>query len=222
MQRGKFIVIEGGDGSGKTTQAALLLDALKKQGVAATRIKFPRKELFFGAFVYDCLDGKYGDFLALDPHFAALPYALDQSTAKAHLVEMLERGHVIADRYSPSNLAHQAAKLSGENDQRALIDYVEKVTYDELGALRPDLVVYLDVPADISSQLSSAQGKYDQHEADRSYQKRVREVYRMLARERDDWRMIDCAKNGQLRSKEEIHENIFLTIDHIFSINIDK
>jgi dTMP kinase len=204
----KFIVIEGGDGSGKTTQVGLLVAALTEQSVVIETIKFPRKEQFFGKFVYECLDGAHGDFLALDPHFGALPYALDQSRAREEIEQALLREHLIADRYAPSNLAHQAAKLEDEKVRREAIAFIEQMTYEELGAPMPDLTIYLDVPAKISAELQKRENKSDQHEANLAYQARVREVYRMLARERDDWRQIECAPGGILRPREDIQKEV--------------
>lgn len=203
----QFIVLEGGDGSGKTTQAKLLSEALAKSGPVSA-FKFPRKDAFFGSLVYECLSGEHGDFLALSPYIASLPYAIDQARARPQLEEALECGHVICDRYAPSNMAHQAAKVPAE-EWANIVKFIETATYDELGALRPDLIIYLDVPVEISMKLLAEKGiKKDQHEDDLPYQRAVREVYRELARERLDWRYVDCMHEGKLRSPEENHNMI--------------
>ncbi len=83
-QKNRFIVLEGGDGSGKTTQTKLLVDAMAKSGPVQA-FKFPCKDAFFGALIYECLSGEHGDFLALSPYLASLPYAIDQARARSQL-----------------------------------------------------------------------------------------------------------------------------------------
>ena len=205
---GKFIVIEGGDGSGKTTQVALLVDALKKEGVPVAHMKFPRKETFYGSYIYECLDGKHGDFVHMDPYFAALPYMLDQVGAKEDIKQALAKGHLICDRYVPSNLAHQAAKFKSAEEEREFIEFIESRTYDEFHAVRPDLVVFLDVPMSASTRLMQESQKNDALEADLPYQESVRNIYRQLTAERPHWRRVDCATGGTLRSKASIHQEI--------------
>ena len=92
------------------------------------------------------------------------------------------------------------------------------MTYAELGAIPPDQTLYLDVPAEISARLLTKEGKNDQHEANIAYQESVREMYRMLARERSDWRHVDCAPDGVLRSPESIHKEIWGMLKPILSI----
>ena len=208
---GTFIVFEGGDGVGKSIQAALLAEALAANG-AVTSFKFPRKETAFGALVYECLDGYHGDFLELSPYLASLPYAIDQAIARRDLEVALSKGHVVCDRYVGSNLAFQAAKCSGSM-RRKVIEFIEHTTHDDLGALRPDLVIYLDVPADVSSGLVGA--KKDQHEEDLRYQEVVRGTYRMLAQERPEWRTIQCMKGSALRSPQDIRQEIFELVQEI-------
>lgn len=206
--RGKFIVLEGGDGAGKTTQAKLLAEALVKEGPVSA-FKFPRKETPFGALVYEYLEGHHGDFLGLSPYLASLPYAIDQATAREELERALAAGHVVCDRYVESNLAFQAAKCSGSL-RKGVIDFIERTTYEDLGALCPDLTICLEVPAEISAVLLGR--RKDQYEDDMRYQKQVRGIYRTLARERKKWRVIDCMKHGALRTREDIHAEIFALV----------
>ncbi len=120
---------------------------------------------------------------------------------------------MICDRYAPSNIAYQAAKVAPE-ERAKVVQFIESVTYDELGALRPDLVIYLDVPAEISMELLAKKGiKKDQHEDDLSYQQAVREVYRELAHGRPDWQYVDCTNEGRLCSPEENHKIILNLVE---------
>ncbi len=217
---GKLIVLEGGDGSGKATQARLLVKALQEYGPAAF-FEFPRyKQSAFGALIGRCLAGEFGDFLKLSPYLSSLPYILDRARAKYLLLESLKEGHVICDRYTPSNIAYQAAKLPSR-ERQAFIDFLEKGEYGELGLPMPDLVLYLHVPAKISSQLVTKKSKRsylkragakDQHEADLDYQETVAALYLQLAKKRGNWQIIDCLDNGRLLPREDIHLKVMRTV----------
>jgi dTMP kinase len=208
MEKGKLIVLEGGDGAGKTTQARLLVEALEKE-TPVTAMKFPRKGSAFGALVYECLDGHHGDFLELSPYLASLPYIIDQATARKEIEQALTQGHVICDRYVPSNLAFQAAKASGQA-RKNVTAFIEKTTYDELNAVRPDIVIYLDVPPRISDGLVGS--AKDQHEKDMQYQEVVHGIYQTLTEERDKWYRIDCIVRGTLRTRDDIHQEVFAVV----------
>ena len=218
MERGVFIDIEGIDGSVKTTQAELLSLALRRRGQRVKAIKFPRyRASVFGAFVADCLAGVHGDFLKLDPHFAAVAYLCDQAAAAPEILEALEGGEsVVADRYAPSNLAHQAAKLAPDG-RSAFISFLERGLHEELRAPRPDIVVCLDMPVGIAVSLLERKGARahlgnrairDAHEADEPYLAEVRQVYRTLAAERHEWYTIECSKGLAPLAPELVHGRI--------------
>jgi len=198
----KFIVIEGGDGAGKGTQAKLLVDRLSKE-TKVTFFDFPQYEkTLAGKLVGRYLKGEFGDPLLLSPYIASLPYALDRVAARDELNKALEEGVVICNRYIPSNIGHQAME------------------YGELKLPKPTLVIYLYVPVEISSSLvekkdarayiggESAKGAKDGHEKDMEYQQKVVNVYTKMSKERSDWKLIDCVKDGRLLSIEEIHDKI--------------
>ncbi|MDP3726149.1 MAG: hypothetical protein Q8R36_03040 [bacterium] len=206
-ERNKLIAIEAGDGSGKTVQTELLVKALREHGVV-TRFDFPRYETFTGKFIRECLIGVHGDFLHLPPHFAALPYMIDRVNAREELYMALSRGRVVCNRYVPSNIAHQSAKVSFA-DQGAVIAFIEKMEYETLLMPRPDIVIYLYVPVRIAATLIRGDGGVrDQHEQDLAYQERVGTVYRLLSEERKDWVIIECMKDEKLMSPEEIHKKV--------------
>ena len=149
-----------------------------------------------------------------------MPYILDRARAKYLLLESLKEGHVICDRYTPSNIAYQAAKLPSR-ERQAFIDFLEKGEYGELGLPMPDLVLYLHVPAKISSQLVTKKSKRsylkragakDQHEADLDYQETVAALYLQLAKKRGNWQIIDCLDNGRLLPREDIHLKVMRTV----------
>lgn len=221
--KGKLVVVEGADGSGKGTQVSLLIDALQKRGTKVTVFDFPQYETsLFGEIVGKALKGAFGDFKNMSPYLASLPFTLDRLSAKEAIVQALRKGVVICNRYTPSNVAYQAAKFAGK-EQKEFISFLEQAEYGELGLPRPDMVMYLYVPPAISyelvkqkearSYLSGKKGAQDQHESDRSYQDSVVKTYLKLAKQRVDWNVITCTKKGKLLSREEIHDMVMSTFD---------
>ena len=202
-----LVVIEGGDAAGKKTQTELLLQALEERGFRCSTFSFPRYNHFYGSLIRRSLNGEFGDFLSLNPYLASPLYTLDRVEAKKELRKALKHGPVICDRYTPSNLAFQGAKLSGI-DKDEFIMVTEQAEYGNLKLPRPSIVIYLKVPVEVSAQLSQSRANPDQHEADLDYQRRVVEVYQEMANAREDWVIVDCVREGKLRSPEEIHQDV--------------
>lgn len=215
----KFIVIEGGDGAGKGTQAKLLVEKLSKEAKVSF-FDFPQYEkTLAGKLVGRYLKGEFGDPLLLSPYIASVPYALDRVAAKEELNRALEEGIVICNRYTPSNIGHQASKLP-ENKREEFISWLEQLEYGELKIPKPTLVIYLYVPVEISSRLvdkkearayiggESTKGAKDGHEKDSEYQQKSIDVYTKMSKERSDWKLVSCVEDDRLLSIEEIHEKI--------------
>jgi dTMP kinase len=220
--RGILIDIEGGDGSGKTDQAKLLLERLQKNSVAAVLFDFPRyADSYTGKLTGEFLAGKHGDFMSVSPFLSALPYALDRAGAREQLEEALSSGKVIvSNRYTPSNLAHQSAKLPSA-EQPELVATIEHIEYDDLRLPRPDIVFYLSVPTDISSDLIGKKEKRDYlgeaggrdlAERNIAHQDRTRTAYLRLAADKG-WHVIECAPQKVMRSREEIHNDIWRIVE---------
>ena len=215
-QRGKFIVIEGGDSSGKHTQAELLLKHLQLRQLNIELLSFPKYDTPFGGLVAKYLRGEYGSLQDLPPEIPSLLYALDRYQVKEILKHGLESGKwFIADRYTQSNLGHQGAKLKGE-DRARFIAWVESM---ESRLPQPDLILYLHVPVALAQELMQTREhkKYldsdknqDIHELDTEYQTRVVETYLELAKSRDNWVVIDCVdkKDNKIKTIERIHREI--------------
>lgn len=206
---GKLIVIEGADSSGKATQTVLLLSRMREHG-SVMPFAFPRYDTPSGMFVRECLLGKFGNFLEESPYFSSLPYVLDFLNARDELLDALSRGHVLCDRYAPSNIAYQCAKLISRKEQRTFVSWLENRMYEVHKLPKPNAVVYLCVPASVSTRLIEERGeKKDQHEAHIDYQERVVGTYTELAAERPDWHVVECAPKGRLLSREAIHTKVW-------------
>ena len=214
-----LIDIEGADGSGKATQTKLLRERLEKEGHITSTFSFPRYyDSRPGKLIGELLAGKHGDFMTIPPYISALPYAMDRAAAKDALRDALAKGIVICDRYTSSNLAHQSAKLP-KDEQPALVEFIEGLEYEDLGIPRPDLVVYLSVPTDISSELITKKDeraytggeKRDQAERNIAHQDRTRNSYLRLAAEKN-WHIIECIREKELRPIEDIHEELYALI----------
>lgn len=220
---GKLFVIEGGDGAGKGTQAELTLAALKERG-EVTFFDFPQYESSTaGAIIGRALKGVFGDFRNLDPHLASMAYTVDRATAREKMRDALSRGHIICNRYTPSNAMYQGAKFDSPDEQDAFIKLLEKLEYEELGLPRPDLVIYLKVPYEVGQRLvkqkavrahlGSEQGIMDQHERDVAYMKAVIDLYGRTAEDRSDWRVIECVHDGEIRPIADINRQVLELID---------
>ncbi|TAL48754.1 hypothetical protein EPN83_03065 [Patescibacteria group bacterium] len=212
-RKGKLIVLEGTDGSGKATQSKLLLRALQRH-LPATLFEFPRyKRSEFGRLIRRSLSGEFGDFLRLSPYLSSLPYMLDRARALPLLLEALKEGHVICDRYTTSNIAYQAAKLK-PLEHRKFISFVENAEYHELGLPTPDVVLFLWVPPRVSRKLlakreHSRNVAPDQHELEYNFQRSVIKMYTYLAATNPNWRVVRCVDgHGRVLSRDTIHAKV--------------
>ncbi len=218
-----LVAIEGIDGAGKGTQAARLCDALEDAGRSCGLIRFPRyDETVFGRTIARYLNGEFGDLAAADPHLAALLYAGDRFESLPLLAaERAARDVVVFDRYVPSNLAHQAAKLPPA-ERPAFLAWLESVEYGVYRLPRPDLVVWLDIPVRTAQALIARKPsrrytdkRADLHEADPAYLEQTAEVYRQLAAGDPHWRVVPCCPRGELRSPESVHQEIVEIVDRL-------
>jgi len=203
--QGKLLAIEGCDGSGKHTQAVMLLNHLEKEGVKAVLVSFPRYETFFGGLVKKYLSGEFGSLQDVKPEFAALLYSLDRYSALPEIEASLEEGKiVVCDRYVASNIAHQAAKFSGK-EQEEFINWMQAV---EGRMPKPVATVFLDLPVETSVRLMQDRGRErDIHEANREYLEAARQVYAGLGG-KEAWLRVDCSAGSGIRPRDEIHAEV--------------
>lgn len=218
MEKGKLIVIEGTDASGKETQTKLLVDRLTREGIPCATMSFPRYDLPTGRIIGECYLGKtgdswFGDNANLVPaKVASLYYAADREFVSPELTELLKQGkHVILNRYVESNMAHQGGKLKGE-EQLELFNFINDLEYGLLKIPKPDSVFLLYMPYKVGMKLKkSMPGKADTHESNPEHLKNAEECYLNLAG-MFGWIGIDCAPDGtinSLRTKEDIAEEVY-------------
>ena len=219
--RGKFIVLEGIDGSGKRTQLDALAFALTRRAVDFLQISFPNYEGFFGKLAARFLNGEFGSLAAVDPHFSALLYAGDRLESKPAIEAALAAGKtVLADRYIGSNLAHQGARVPREKREEFLA-WLKQLEYGVYALPAEDLIIYLRVPVAEAHHLIGQKAardytklRRDLQEADLAHLEAAAQVYDDLARQ-GNWLTIECfdAGSGSLRPPAAIHEEILAAVE---------
>jgi dTMP kinase len=212
---GKLIVIEGTDGSGKSTQFRQLQQRLEQENREFKHLVFPRYSEPSSALIRMYLGGEFGSSPSdVNAYAASAFYAVDRfASYKQDWGQWYEQGGlVLSDRYTTSNAVHQASKEQGENQQKFL-KWLYEFEYDKLGLPRPDLIIYLDVPTDFTEKLlrgreAATNTSADIHEQDMSYLATCRETGRAAAKFYN-WTVINCVRDGAMRSIEDIHEEIY-------------
>ena len=211
---GKLIVIEGTAGSGKSTQFRLLTEAVEGLGYEFRKLVFPQYSEDSSALIRMYLGGQFGNSPAdVNAYAASAFYAVDRyASYKKVWGEWYEQGGlVLSDRYTTSNAVHQASK-EPEERRKEFLGWLYEFEYDRLGLPRPDLTIYLDVPTEYTEKLmrtrEAATGtSADIHEQDLTYLATCREMGRTAA-EYYGWTVIDCVRDGAMRSIEDIHQEI--------------
>ena len=216
-QKGKLIIIEGGDGSGKGTQAQLLVSFLKKKKILVKYFDFPQYyQTFHGQTVARYLRGEFGTLDNISPYLASLAYALDRLSAKEQMEDFLKRGGVIiANRYTPSNMAYQGARFSNEKEREKFFQWLYELEYKINKIPKENLVIYLYVPWEIGVELTAKKGdrqyllgKEDIHEKNIDFRKKVEQMYLHLSKTKKNWVVLNCVENGKILPKEVIHQKI--------------
>lgn len=217
--RGKIIVVEGTDCSGKETQTSLLVQRLRREGRKIERLSFPDYDTPTGKIVGGPYLGKEhigeGFFpegaANVDPKVAALYYAADRRYNKDKIIKLLDDGvDVVLDRYVESNMGHQGGKLFDKEDRLKLYQDLENLEYGFLELPRPDLTLFLYVPYKKVAELRSGRREpSDQHESNPIHIRNAEKAYLELA-ELHEYKKIDCVdKKGKLRDILEIQEDIY-------------
>lgn len=215
---GLFLVIEGGDGTGKSTQYAQLKARLEHEGYDVVDIHFPQYESESSYFVRQYLAGEYGDVDDVGPYTASLFYALDRYAAAPFIREALEQGKVVlCDRYVGSNMAHQGTKFVHAEERRGYFIWLDNLEFQTLRIPRPDLSLILDAPYDVVAERLQARtskgGQKDIHEANADHVRKSLEVYNDLCNLfPKDFTRIGSVRKQQVASVSDIAEKIWQTV----------
>ncbi len=211
---GRLIVLEGLDGSGKSTQLSLLPDGLKKSGIECKTVSFPDYQSSSSALVKMYLNGDFGKKPDdVNAYAASAFYTVDRfASYKSDWEDYYNNGGtVIAGRYTTSNAVHQTSKLP-ENEWTGFLDWLYDFEYNKISIPKPDKVIFLDMPVEVSQKLLSKRycgdnAKKDIHESDVSYLSKCRKAALFTA-EYSGWDIVPCAENGEARSIEDIASDV--------------
>lgn len=218
---GKLIVIEGLDGSGKATQTQRLYDRLQNMGININKISFPNYNSPSSGPIKMYLDGSMGTSPTDVNAFAASSfYAVDRYCSFKEIWEKCynDGAIILADRYATSNAIYQMAKLK-ESNWDSFLNWIEDYEYNKLQLPKPDMVIYLDVPPEVSQKLmtnryNGDENKKDIHESNVSYLKKCR-ISALYASKKLNWNIVGCAENNKLLGLEEIESKIFNIVKQI-------
>lgn len=219
MKKGKLIVFEGTDGSGKSTQFARLCRRLEAEARPFRRLVFPQYEEPSSALIRMYLGGEFGsDPDSVNPYAASAFYAVDRfaSWKKIWEPEYRAGGLILADRYTTSNAVHQAGKLEGA-PRRDYLAWLSDFEYNRMELPQPDLVLYLDLPTDRAVELlrqrqQETDTRGDIHETDVDYLARCRDAA-LEAAALYGWQVISCLDSvGTLREIDDIHQEVWQAV----------
>jgi len=221
IQSSRFYVVEGLDGSGKSTQIQLLLDHMSGKGLSCQYLHFPRTDdSIYGDLIARYLRGDLGPLESVHPYLVALIFAGDRLEAAGMIRDWLSQDQtVITDRYVISNIAFQCAKMKGDKEKAALKEWILRLEYEHHEIPRPDMSIFLDVPFRFTEKKLSntrqgedrdyLRGNTDIHEQDLELQKKVRQVYREVVDEDASVRIVDCSDEaGEMLTPGQIFEKL--------------
>lgn len=221
-----LVVLEGLDGAGKSTQVKKLKEYLQRRTGALEYIHFPRYDApVYGDLISRFLRGDFGSLETVHPQLVALLFAEDRHGAAPRMKEVLDAGGtVLLDRYVYSNIAYQCAKMPEGREAEELRDWIFNTEYGVFDLPRPDLNLFLDVPigfveASLSAHRDGSDREYlsghsDIHEADISFQKRVRSIYQAQAALDPQFIAVDCSDDrGMMLPADDIFERIKSVVD---------
>jgi dTMP kinase len=219
--KGKLIVIDGTDGSGKATQVSLLEARLKKEGHTVKLVDFPEYDKnFFGKFIGHCLTEQYYNFINVHPKIASVLYAADRFESKTQVEGWLAKGYVVlANRYVSANQIHQGGKITNAKKRIAYLEWLDEMEYKVFKIPRPDIVLYLSVPFELTVKMMKERNKASQrnylgkkkdvHEVDINFQKNSRKSALWLSETLKNFIKIDCAPKKEILSREDIHTLVY-------------
>lgn len=221
---GKLIVIEGTDSSGKETQTRKLYERLEKEITNVRKLSFPNYKSPACEPVKMYLAGAFGDnALDINPYPVSTMFAIDRYASYKMEWEKFyqDGGIIVTDRYTTSNMVHQASKIESIDKKNEYLDWLEELEYSKMGIPRPDLIIFLNMPTETAAQLMAQRKNKitgedikDIHEKDISYLKKSYENACNIAK-KYKWLEIKCVENGRLKTIDEIGEEIFSVVKKI-------
>lgn len=219
--KGKLIIIEGSDGSGKATQTKKLYDRLEKNNYNIKKVEFPNYNSESSALVKMYLRGDFGKHAEdVDPYVCSTFFAVDRyASFKTEWEEFYnDGGIIICDRYTTSNMIHQASKMEVEERDKYL-EWLNDLEFNLYKIPKPDCVIFLDVPVEMSQKLMkdrnnkiTGESEKDIHESDFDYLKKSYENSLYIAK-KYDWQRINCIKDDNMRTIDDIHEEIYSIVE---------
>ncbi len=224
IKRGRLIVIEGTDSSGKETQTAILFERLSEKISNIRKISFPNYESPACAPVKMYLAGEFGtDAEKVNPYPASTMYAIDRyASYKTDWGKFYnDGGIIITDRYTTSNMVHQASKIDNSQEKEIYLSWLEDLEYSKMGIPRPDLVIFLNMPTETAQKLMAerknkitGEDKKDIHEKNVEYLKKSHENACEISK-KYSWKEIKCVENDRLKTIEEISNEVFELVNGI-------
>lgn len=218
QKNGKLIVIEGGDGSGKTTQVKMLSDYFHQKHYNCKTYDFPQYySSFHGKTIARFLRGEFGSINQVSPYLISLAFAVDRVSVKKEIDSFLKRnGYIIANRYATSSIVYQAAKFNKTDEQEEFIKWNYELEYEVHKMPKEDLVIYLHVPWKIGIELTAKKTKRDYlkgqlqdiHEENIIYRQKVENMYLKLSKRYNNWIIINCVEKNKILPPEIIHQKI--------------
>lgn len=216
---GKLIIIEAGDGCGKATQSQKLYERLCREYSLVKKIEFPNYKSPSSALIKMYLNGEFGSHPEdVNPYAASAFYAVDRyASFKTEWEDFYKKGGIIiADRYTTSNMVHQAVKFEAEEEKLAFLTWLWDFEFNLFKLPVPDCVIFLDMPPDFSRSLlarraSKSGAKQDIHEQDQAYLTKCYYNYKLLAK-KYHWQTISCVQDHTLKTVDEIGREVYNTV----------
>ena len=221
---GKLIVIEGTDSSGKQTQAELLYEKYKKMGKKVMKVTFPNYESPSSAPVKMYLNGEFGENVGeVNTYAVSTMFAVDRYASFKTIWEKFynDGGIIISDRYTTSNMVHQASKMDDKVEKDGYLEWLAELEYERMGIPKPDMVVFLNMPTEMAYKLMekrknkiTGEDKKDIHENDREYMQKSHDNACYIAN-KYSWKEIMCVKGGELKTIDEIGNEVLRVCEEL-------